>query len=158
MLNCRQKTIGSYSFERIKKEEIELLKESGDITELPDLVIIMENEKTFKTIKDCAEYIGCSKSNIQRNLKGSTKQCKGYHLSYIDNYSRENNPWFGKERYSETKIIKKEIKRVVCKETGEVFESVAKAASRFHIQRTGISAVLSGRRKTVGGYTFKEVK
>ena len=162
VLNGRQKSTGGYKFERIDKEEFAKLQESGELPKQPDLLIIMENEAAFKTIKDCADYIGCSPSSIQNHLGGYAKQCKGYHLSYIDNYFRENNPWLGKERYSEAKVdyskMKKETKKVICNETGEVFESVAKAALHFHIQRTGISAVLSGRRKTVGGYTFKEIE
>jgi len=48
-------------------------------------VIIYKNNvliKECKSIKDTADFIGCSKGNVSLNLKGKTKSCKGYILKY----------------------------------------------------------------------------
>lgn len=46
-------------------------------------------------------------------------------------------------------------KKVVCVETGEVFESVKAAAAHLNASPSGISAMLNGRQKTHKGYHFK---
>lgn len=47
-------------------------------------------------------------------------------------------------------------KRVVCVETGEVFDSMADAERMKGIDRHSISHVINGRNKTAGGYTWKQ--
>lgn len=46
-------------------------------------------------------------------------------------------------------------KKVVCVETGEVFESVKAAAASIGASPTGISATLKGRQKSVIGFRFE---
>jgi hypothetical protein len=47
-------------------------------------------------------------------------------------------------------------KRVLCVETGEVFDSMADAERVKGIPRRSICHVLHGRNKTAGGYTWKQ--
>jgi hypothetical protein len=51
-------------------------------------------------------------------------------------------------------LIESRQRRVMCIETGEVFESGRKAAEKMNLQRSKISNVCNGIRKTTGGYTF----
>ena len=50
---------------------------------------------------------------------------------------------------------KAHCKRIVCMETGEVFESVKSAGEHFNMRSTNISAMLKGRQATAKGYHFK---
>jgi plasmid maintenance system antidote protein VapI len=42
----------------------------------------------------------------------------------------------------------------MCLETGEVFKSGREAAKKLNLQRSKISNVCKGKRKSTGGYTF----
>lgn len=77
--------------------------------------------------------------------------CGGKKLSF---QNRNNNPWFGKERYSD-KEFHGRPKRVMCIETGEVFESAKEASDKMKVIYSAVCAVCNGKRKTTGGYSFK---
>jgi hypothetical protein len=51
--------------------------------------------------------------------------------------------------------VKKRQKRIVCIENNIEFESVNEAGLTLNISRSGISDALHGRRKTVGGLSFR---
>ena len=53
------------------------------------------------------------------------------------------------------KGIGKSSRRVICVETGQVFNSIKEASESMDIGRASISACLAGRNKTSGGYHFK---
>ena len=48
-------------------------------------------------------------------------------------------------------------KRVMCVETGEVFNSIVEASKKTNIGTGSISQVINGRNKTGGGYTWQSV-
>lgn len=122
-------------------------------------VIIMENELRFNSIDECASYMCCSYSSVERNLYGSTKQCVGYHICFADTYNRSNNPYFGLPRYSQpkqdySKRIMPNQKKVMCVETGEVFDSIAEAGRITGC--SNISNCCNGKRKCASkGMHFK---
>lgn len=141
MLNNKRTTpIGGYTFSEIKLQ-------------IP-YVIILETEQTFETVKECANFLKCSKSTLVRTLSGKLSQCKGYHIIYYNNYKKENNNYFGLPRYNtkKQKSSNKNGHSVKCIETNEVFKSVI-AASRFAgIAPSGISKCCLKQRNTAGGY------
>lgn len=56
------------------------------------------------------------------------------------------------------KIAESHKKKVVCVETGKVFESVKEAAEYIQVNRSNISNHLGGRLKTAGGYHWRWYK
>lgn len=50
---------------------------------------------------------------------------------------------------------KKNNKKVMCVETGEIFNSIKEASEKKNINYVSISHALAGRNKTAGGYTWK---
>lgn len=48
-------------------------------------------------------------------------------------------------------------KKVLCIETGIIYESVTLASENTGINRTGISKVITGERNTAGGYHWKYI-
>ena len=48
--------------------------------------------------------------------------------------------------------------QVLCIETGKVFDSLVEASKFYNISVGNISSVLSGKRKTAGGYHWKRVE
>lgn len=53
------------------------------------------------------------------------------------------------------KIIDRTIKSIICMETGQIFKSCKEASIELHISRGNLSSVLTGKRKSAGGFTFK---
>lgn len=51
-------------------------------------------------------------------------------------------------------ISEKKSKKVMCIDTGEVFKSGRQAAEKMNLQRSKISLVCNGKRKSTGGYRF----
>lgn len=49
-------------------------------------VRIVELEKTFKSVVDCADFLGVEPTNVSRCLTGSRKgqRLKGYHIEYAE--------------------------------------------------------------------------
>ena len=61
-----------------------------------------------------------------------------------------------KRKMSEAMINRKDLsKKVLCVETGEVFESASEASRKTGIHKGSISQVCLGKRKTAGGYHWK---
>lgn len=46
-------------------------------------------------------------------------------------------------------------KKIICLETGEIFESVKQASEKLNTPRANISRVLKGKQKTIKGYKFE---
>ena len=60
------------------------------------------------------------------------------------------------KRHSEAQINHKALsKKVLCVETGEIFESVHEAQRKTGISQGNISQVCNGKRKTIGGFHWK---
>lgn len=116
------------------------------------LLIIMETEKTFTSVLDCAEYLNCSPTTVSRNLNKILDWCVGYHLSYFKEYSKENNPYLGLPRFNNKPILKKDTFSVIIMETEEPFRTIQECADFIGVNRSGVNKVLSGKSKNTGGY------
>lgn len=98
-------------------------------------------------------------------------------LSKKGTFKGEDNPFFGKKHTQETRQKmrdawteeRKEQARLIAKtrkhrtvkvrnvDTGEVFDSVKKAAEKYNLKDTHISRVCKGKRKTTGGFKWEYV-
>ena len=69
----------------------------------------------------------------------------------------EKNHNFGKHLSEETKkkISEAHGRKVICVETGQVFNSIKEAGESMDIGRASISACLAGRNKTASGFRWK---
>lgn len=54
-------------------------------------------------------------------------------------------------------VVKANAKKIMCVETGEIFESTRDAARKKQIPKSSIYAVLYKKLKKAGGYTWKRV-
>lgn len=77
----------------------------------------------------------------------------------VESHLGEKNCNFGKPKSDSTKKKISDAqgnkKAIVCNETGGIFQSLRLAAKELNIQENNIRAVLKGRRKSAGGFTFK---
>ncbi len=85
---------------------------------------------------------------------------------YDKHFSGEQNPMWGKHHSEETKKKISNSKKgkyngkstkVLCVETGEIFDSINKAAIFYHVNINGIYVVLNKDNRTCKGYHFKAV-
>ena len=73
----------------------------------------------------------------------------------------EKHRLFMKNNYNTSSLKQINEKRkiqVLCIETGKVFDSLIEASKFYNISVGNISSVLSGKRKTAGGYHWKRVE
>ena len=90
-------------------------------------------------------------NNRVDNLEWVTIQENMQHLMNTDK-EREA------KRRQKIKDTRNNKKKVLCVETGRLFDSIAEASESYHCQKTGISACCNGRgKKTCGGYHWKFV-
>ena len=66
----------------------------------------------------------------------------------------------GKKRSPEwiQKMSKANSVKIICNETGVIYNSIKEAAEKLNLRNTSIGRVLSGARKTYHGYTFSYVE
>ena len=102
-------------------------------------VYIIELDKEFDSVSDCAEYLKCDKNNISGILNGKRKTAKGYHVIWAKD--RDN-----KELIEEVMSYDKSVYII---ELDKKFKSVNDCAEYIGCNPSQISNVLSGRKKVV---------
>lgn len=109
-------------------------------------VYIVELNKEFNSIKECAEFLGCNTGSITNVLIGKRKSLYGYHIIYT------------KDRYNTEKINKitnnkyKKEKEIYIVELDKTFNSLKECAKFFDCFPQNISRVVRGERETYKGY------
>lgn len=108
----------------------------------------------FPSVRQAAKLLGLDKSCVHAHIAGRHKAVKGYTFTVLD----LNDPT-ALESKPLMPMVNKGM-RVKCNETGEVFDTIAKAAKVLNISRTSISIHLNNRPRCshVGGYTFTRVE
>ena len=122
-----------------RREELysqEELKERGEYFDVPpeELIFLTQSEHS-KVDSAC-----------KRQSKAHKGKKRGPH-------SEETKRKIGKAHKNRKDLSKK----VLCVETGEIFESTMEAQRKTGIDRANISNVCNGRQKTSGGYHWKYV-
>ena len=126
--------------------------------------------KFLKAFKDKYGYV------FVRISKGNSAKCKYVHRLVAETYlqrdredvevnhkdeNKDNNcvnnlEWITHKENMNYGTRKKRVsKKVMCVETGEMYESLIEASSKYGIERSGISKCCTGKRKTAGNYHWK---
>ncbi len=110
-------------------------------------VICVETNMVFWSVKTAAECCNISVANIEAVLHGRQLTAGGFHWRYVDESLN------GSIRTEDTRK-----NPIICKQTGQVFDSAEQAATVLGLNSCGILHVLHGRAKTCGGFSFKYLK
>ena len=118
-------------------------------------VICIETGEIFESLKMAAIKIGVSRASVTSAVRGKTKTCGGYHWDYLSEKDKKN-------QFNCYKKIRKHlidnppnIKKVICVETGKIFNSVKDVSIEIGLDQSLVSKVLNGHRKTAGGFHWK---
>lgn len=142
------------------------LTNSGEHYEMPEY---LRKETAERIRRNYAEHpeIGAKISAAQIGRKASAEtraKMSAARKRYISEHPETREKcgalFRGRKRPAEfsEKLRKANYKRVLCLETGDVFNSVKDAAAAFGVPRTSISNVLTGRAKTAAGLRFQYYK
>lgn len=135
-------------------------KSGKKIVALSIKVQCVETGEIFSSIIAAAESCGAKPGNISKVLVGKRDYAGGYSWRYCDETinqekADETRKWRRAAQLSKKtneNFSKANRQAVQCVETGEIFDSIKKAADSCNISGSAISSVLSGSRKTAGGF------
>lgn len=91
-----------------------------------------------------------SRAKMSESQKGNTPWNKGKKCPQI---SGENNGFYGKKHSEET--LNKFRKKVICIETGKIFNSVNEASEYINVNPSTLCSCLKGKQKTSGGFHWE---
>ena len=116
----------------------------------PKKVYCVETREIFDTATLCSKVLNTTVSQISGCCCGRRTTVKGKHFCYLD----EN----GNPKLNTIKWRNPNKKKVLCVETGEIFESVKKASEWIKRSDMSIFQCFKGVSKKAGGYHWKELK
>ena len=116
-------------------------------------VVHLETRKKYLKVIDAAADTGIDRSNIIDCCEGIMNEAKGTHWAYYNDYKSMTEEDI-QERLNKHSIA---LRRCLCVETGQVFNSLAEAERIMNLPRGKVVMVCLGLRKTTGGYHFQYV-
>ena len=108
-------------------------------------VICIETGIIYDSIKEAGELTSASKQSISCACRCVYETAGGYHWEY---YIEGND-------YSKIKIDKP--KKILCVETGDLFDTIKEASDKTNNSRQNIGQCLNGKRKRCGGFHWERV-
>lgn len=114
-------------------------------------VICVETDEEFKSIQAAARHYGVNRVTINRACKNPEKIAAGHHWKFVETTDETTEIEIVPVKKSLEKTTRQ--RRVMCLETGEIFESMT-AAARCHplTSANSISRACKETSRTAGGY------
>ena len=133
-----------FSSEHCKKIQKRMHEQAVDL--FGKAIVCVETQEVFESMVEAANKLGIKPQNLSGALHGRQKTAGGYTWKYAEeSLNFDEN----------VKIQSVNRKLILCIETGEIFNSIIKAAEKKNTTFKGISNVLHGRAITSGGYHWK---
>lgn len=130
--NGKKKTFKGYHWAYLDENGKPIL-DNIDLTTTPrkTRVRCIETGKIYTTQKEASVDVGCSASQLGNALTGkfNVRTAGGYHWQYVDKENNSNK----KEKSNNKKKVK-----VMCKETGKVYNSISECAKDMKCYRSNI--------------------
>ena len=109
----------------------------------------LETGKIFPSVTAAAHHFNTDHTNISAVCQGRQITSAGHRFEYIDSPLSEE----AKNRQPR----KPHVRKVLCVERNEIFETIIEAAMTFGINASKITSVCQGKRKTTGSYHWQYV-
>ena len=114
-------------------------------------IICLETGESYKSITDASNITGICRSDIGKCCLGQMKTANGYHWQYYnDKLDSEEN-----RIILINKIGKGKGKKIICVETGVIYDSIRDASDDINIDYSSIGKAVKGTQETAGGYHWK---
>ena len=114
-------------------------------------IICIETKESFESIINASYKYNVDSSEIVKCCKDYSKTAKGYHWAYEDDYNK------GLFKHVDKKVGRHGMKKVLCIETGHVFDSLSEASRSTSIDASSIGRVCKEKQNVAGGYHWKYV-
>ena len=114
-------------------------------------VICLETGKIYKSITDASKLTNICRGDIGRCCLNQIKTANGYHWQY---YKDELNLEENRKRLID-KIGYGRGKKIICVETGKIYNSIKDASLDINIDNSFIGKAVKGIRETAGGYHWE---
>lgn len=111
-------------------------------------IICLETKEVFNSLGEAERKTNIDKRLISNVCNLKRKIAGGYHWSFLENY----HDGLLEEIVSSSDKTSFKKRKVICLETGEIFESSREASKKFNIDFRNLSCCLTGNSKTAGGY------
>ena len=104
--------------------------------------------------------------NPRYGVKASLETCAKISKALKGKMIGDKNPFYGRKHSEETKQKLRErfsgansehAKKIMCVETGKVYDAIVLAAQEFGMDASGLAKTCKGKQKTWGGYHWKYV-
>lgn len=105
-------------------------------------IICLETHEVFKSAREAEKKTGICSSSIGKVCNGAASNAGGFHFAKMSDYENGTIPQFEHQHNG---------KRVICLETGKVYESQRKAAKDYGVSSQAISHCCSGKVETSAG-------
>lgn len=126
--------------------------ESGEFDEIHcKKIICLETGNIYKSITDASNITGICRGDIGKCCLGQIKTASGYHWQY---YKDELNLEENRKRLID-KIGYGRGKKIICVETGKIYNSIKEASIDINIDNSSIGKAVKGIQETAGGYHWK---
>ncbi len=112
-------------------------------------ILCIETGVVYESIAEAARQTGISRNNLESAVNKLRGSAGGYHWAETNktDYIQELKQLAGKCKAAKRKVL--------CVETGIVYESITAAAKAVNCNQSAVSGALSGRLKVVKGYHWK---
>lgn len=113
-------------------------------------VVCLETNRVYKSCKEASKELGICMTSISKVCLGKAGHAGGLHFAKLEDYESHTIPMY--------KRSTRKNKRIVCVDTGEVFESETQAAKKYGVTSQAISHACTGKVKTCCGLAWTEEK
>jgi hypothetical protein len=110
-------------------------------------IICLDDKKIYASETEASKYYSISQSDISNVCLGKRGKAKGLRFAFLIDYENGVIPIFIP--------YKRNLKRVRCIDTGQIFSSINEAGKEKGILPTHISSVCRGNRKKTGGLRWE---
>ena len=114
-------------------------------------VICLETGDIYKSITEASKLTNICRGDIGKCCLNQMKTANGYHWQY---YSDESS-FEEKRKYLIDKIGFGRGKKIICVETGKIYNSIKDASLDINIDNSSIGKAVKGIQETAGGYHWK---
>lgn len=165
--NYFYKAIQKYKWGNIKHEILftNLTKEEAEQKEIELISFYKSNQKEFGYNIENGGHVNCVNDETKKRISNTMKNKKIYENN-PNCFKKGNIPWMTGKKHTEEarkKIKEKRAKqvlqanKVLCIETGEIFESAKKVEEKYGYYAKNIRQVCAGNKKSSHGFHWKYI-